>query len=293
MKHRLFQIILGFGLLLWSGCDEDFFSTTVQVEPPPYDPVLVVHSVLTDVDTSFFIGSVTESLGWFESDNFFENRVDDAVMEVFKSDELVFTFEAFESFPNYLYNNSDPLLGHGEVFELRVTHPDFGVVRSIQKMPVPVPVTKVENLGPVVLGEEFEIGTGIEIEFTDPPGVANFYEIELVAKQPSGGSSNNIQLYSSDPNVSEIWNGQKLVISDAAIDGQTYSFLIQTDEERGLILIWNCVTEDYYNYVRRLELQEETDFNPFAEPVSIISNIENGLGLFGLRAQLRYDVPPE
>lgn len=42
----------------------------------------------------------------------------------------------------------------------------------------------------------------------------------------------------------------------------------------------NKVSPAYYNYKETLALQSSINNNPFAEPVSVYSNIRNGYGIF-------------
>jgi hypothetical protein len=42
----------------------------------------------------------------------------------------------------------------------------------------------------------------------------------------------------------------------------------------------HVINEDYFEFLLSLEKYNETYENPFAEPVMVFSNIENGLGLF-------------
>jgi hypothetical protein len=43
--------------------------------------------------------------------------------------------------------------------------------------------------------------------------------------------------------------------------------------------ITSCSSQ-YYRYVNSLELYNESDGNPFAEPVQLYNNISNGYGIF-------------
>jgi len=55
-------------------------------------------------------------------------------------------------------------------------------------------------------------------------------------------------------------------------------------------LVLYSITEDYYNFLRRFELQENTRTNPFAEPVEVFGNVKNALGIVtGIQA-LNYTV---
>ena len=40
------------------------------------------------------------------------------------------------------------------------------------------------------------------------------------------------------------------------------------------------INKDYYNYIRSLNTYENAADNPFAEPVNLYTNVNNGYGLF-------------
>ncbi|MCD6555944.1 MAG: DUF4249 family protein, partial [Bacteroidales bacterium] len=54
------------------------------------------------------------------------------------------------------------------------------------------------------------------------------------------------------------------------------------DEQYPVIIVLKLlkVTEAVYNYIFSFNLNEQTRFDPFAQPVQVYSNVENGLGLF-------------
>ena len=47
------------------------------------------------------------------------------------------------------------------------------------------------------------------------------------------------------------------------------------------ILKLNYSKEDYFKYKLSLEKYQETAGDPFAQPVQVYSNVENGFGIFG------------
>ena len=50
------------------------------------------------------------------------------------------------------------------------------------------------------------------------------------------------------------------------------------------------VTEEYYQYIFTRDLQASVENNPFAQPVQVFDNIENGLGIFAGYSQIRKEV---
>jgi len=48
-----------------------------------------------------------------------------------------------------------------------------------------------------------------------------------------------------------------------------------------MVATLSSVSEDYYKYNVTLAKYEQTQGDPFAQPVQVYSNIENGFGIFG------------
>jgi hypothetical protein len=49
---------------------------------------------------------------------------------------------------------------------------------------------------------------------------------------------------------------------------------------RQMYVVLLSVSESYFRYLKATEFQENNEDNPFATPVQVYNNIENGLGIF-------------
>ena len=56
-------------------------------------------------------------------------------------------------------------------------------------------------------------------------------------------------------------------------------YLVFEGSEGRLYVILSTVSEGQYRYTRSVDLQYENDGNPFAEPVQVYTNVENGFGI--------------
>ncbi|MCW9707476.1 DUF4249 domain-containing protein [Fodinibius salsisoli] len=101
---------------------------------------------------------------------------------------------------------------------------------------------------------------------------------------------------SDDPVFGEEVNGQRrLLLDDVLFNGKTYKINLSTtvgstqcspmseicDQETEVILYIRKLSEAYFKYMETLSLQDNLSENPFAEPVPVYDNIENGVGIFG------------
>jgi hypothetical protein len=110
----------------------------------------------------------------------------------------------------------------------------------------------------------------------------------------------NVYLTSPDPSVINSgvdYGDDFLLINDNLIDGNEvklnfnaeiafdYEYNIDrpTDNKK-IVVFLKHISEDYYNYLLTYENYLYASGNPFAEPVQISSNIENGLGMIAAYA---------
>lgn len=85
--------------------------------------------------------------------------------------------------------------------------------------------------------------------------------------------------------------GKKLVFSDKLINGKTRSLKVQTEssyyysnsQDSTVHVFFHSISKDYFKYMQRRALVNENEGNPLSEPVTIYSNIKNGLGIFGAK----------
>ena len=167
--------------------------------------------------------------------------------------------------------------------------------------------------GDSVVVEEYVDVEEVRITFDDPANERNYYEVEAYTYEAypeftydeEGNpvvidtvvSYNPQYLNSDDPVFSgeegdflgdegEIY-GETLSFSDELLNGKTYTLRFDPGTNFGggqinrqLIVMLRSISEEQYRYFRSADLQYENDGNPFAEPVQVYSNVENGYGIF-------------
>ncbi len=275
--------------LLFAGC-EDFFTSTLKVDPPPHEDQLVLHSYISDSDSLVGL-SLTKSFGLLD-DVLDDDYVNDAVVELYKDGNLWKTLELlpsnFRPF-NYGVELEGKVGNSNSEFEIKITHGTYPNIEARQQMPRKVLLKSAkfeENLGIDEYGERED---GVEIIFDDPPGEENFYEVALLQLDTSGGDVYISREYASvnDPTAFETFRGGSYLLDDKTFDGKTYE----------LALLYCCITPNHYIEFRTLSKElylytksltqqyNAEDFGAFSEPVSINTNVENGLGIFGMRTQ--------
>ena len=150
----------------------------------------------------------------------------------------------------------------------------------------------------------------VKIVFDDPEG-SNYYLINSIFSYNQFSFDPNKQkqelkkvtyiqpLYTDDPVFGSDYNEQGIVISDELIKGKRTEFLarlniygIDYDTLTVFINLFN-ISKDYYTYIKSISLYNSNFGNPFAEPVTVYSNIKNGRGIIGAGSysQVRFDIP--
>ena len=129
----------------------------------------------------------------------------------------------------------------------------------------------------------------VSFEFTDEEQVNNFYMITVLAVHTSWGQNYSYPLYmaTSDPKFGSDYTDEssdKLLFNDLLFNGETTTFDITlndiSDMSYLVLNLYSC-SEEYYLYNKSYQTAIETEGNPFAQPVQVYSNINNGHGIFG------------
>ena len=167
----------------------------------------------------------------------------------------------------------------GSEYTLTINSPEFGSLKSTQTMPEPVVdyTIKIDSLA-----KEGETKYKVSIEFDD--NSSHYYRVEAFSKTEIKGNAEFTY-----------WNvlyvpTQYFEFSNSGNRKITVSFIDHFDKEKqrgqthGVYLVLSSISEDYYNYGKLLN--NFNPQNPFAEPVTLPSNIDGGLGLFTLASGL-------
>ncbi len=195
----------------------------------------------------------------------------------------------------------------GKTYTLRGTAAGYPAADATMAVPVPVPITAV------IYQPKFRTNSNgnqvDEVRFTlqDMAGSANFYRISI--RRPVYPSGNNMEyqdvycLATVDPDAETGLGGtgvsyddcidQDFVMKDVRFDGRSKELTLQINSfdmeplrhpTTGVIyrpvVMLTSITGDYYRYYKSRKIYEDAQDNPFAEPVSIFTNIKQGYGIF-------------
>lgn len=275
-------------LLVLSGCE-----VVVDVNIPFDHSSLVVNS-LFNPDSVF---NAFVSRDQYILDTLIVTPViDDALVIVYENNVAIDTL----NFAGYYYRSDRKPLP-GVEYEFRVSAPNFEPVSARSTAPAG------PSIDDVFIGEEiYDEGRttmDIRVRFKDDGAVENFYEItvETVKEYLSGDGSlvhyTDYSLLESD----EAYNAAddqldrySLVWKDILFNGKDADLSFHTIDARvsdaqSLIVRLKTISKDIYQYRSTVEVQDFTSGNPFAQPVSVYNNIQNGFGIVGGFSQTTFE----
>ena len=224
--------------------------------------------------------------------------VADAAVELLAGDRVVGELE-FRA-PSQVYVFEDSSLQAGKTYSLQVSAPGFETVRATDTVPRPVPTSILSFRAPAS-SRTGSVGNGdfsIRLEIEDPPGEANYYQVSLYRIFGGRGASRIEYSFSTkDPSIladnrvdespfeDEGVEEDAPYFKDTLFDGGTHEIELTSDlggdpDPSGTHLQVLYISEAYYEYLKSARLHHDTLDNPFAEPLNVYSNVENGYGIF-------------
>jgi Domain of unknown function (DUF4249) len=310
MNYLVKYPVLLFLAGLCASC-EGFFDQRLEVDPPAFEPKIVLHAFINQQD-SMLTANVSRNIGIFGKTG---------VDSLFNLPGATVTWyqdgvKKGDLAPDPKQDNiySMPLtnpLESGRLYEIRASHPNFTAIRSQGVMPGPLNAQNPAIREDARVGQEGERYSVVEIDIRDQPGVRNFYEMHLVLNafqyrtNPATGKRDsfpyNYQTFPRELAEPVMIRGiqNSVLLSDATFDGQTYSAQFAFSRSFGhggnktikYTLRVRNVTEDYYKWSASYEKKVSAENNFFSEPVFVHTNIENGLGIFGLYTERVFKIP--
>ena len=218
---------------------------------------------------------------------------------------------------NGIYQSS-AIAEPGTVYTVRASAGTLGSLSASDFAPVAVPIANWDTT--TVSITEYDYTTNkIQVDYTinDPSNAENFYIVEVYRTEsyyldyqydPITGTTIIDTIYYDEPYsyltgfstsdpilLSEVelsldetlYYANSLPYSDEVFNGNTQTFSILVDpyysQSTGAILELRLTTcsEAYYKYTRTLQSYYNTEGDPFAQPVQVFTNIENGgLGIW-------------
>lgn len=258
----------------------------IDYDAPEHHPRLVVVSGFQPDETWL----VDVSLSRSSFNDTVSHALEDVVVTI-RSGDGSYNEELLHNQYTFLYHSlAKPMTGIS--YEIEVSADGYPSVYAENKIPGAATLISLDTL------EGFHDGNfsnDFELTFSDPGGEDGFYIVQLYSNETYNWKDqigNLIFIDSDDPNVEKISDdghgSEMLFIKDQNFDGQDYTLRFYTpyyypyeDIDAGFtVKVFSC-SEEFYRFQKTTLQYQDSEGDPFAQPVQIFSNIENGIGVFG------------
>lgn len=291
MKKLFFLLSVS---LIYISCEK-----VIPFEGDVNTPKLVINSVF-ESDSTFKV-HVSSSRSVIDTSSF--ENIDDAVVTIKDGNGNV--IEVLNHVVNGFYKGL-VLPEENTTYILEVNHPNYAKITASDSLPSPIIINSVDTstiLDPIN-GNRLRIS----MNFDDPENNQNYYLLEtysvneylivenLDTIEYELDTTKQFMVLTDEvfQNGGSPWRDQGL-FNDLLFNGQNKTLEIEIPNENwsgsedgydwsyktlSLRLYLHNITISYYYYRTSLELFQNASGNPFAQPVQVYSNIENGFGVF-------------
>lgn len=298
MKTKYIIIVSLVSILSFVACE-----TTEKIDDFPLRPSqLVVNCFFSEGNTWEF--QVSKSLSVL--DNADLKLIENATIKLFKGDLLIETLT--EKGLDGWYRTDNNLPETGQEYSIEVSSPDFEKALLAEEIaPQKVPISDVtiiikdssfyewdDHEGRIYYGGQVE--GSFNIRFSDPANIENYYSLSVfyldsvfydyedtlafrIERRPVSISSDDSSVENDGDNIIN------LLFRDLFFDGQGYQLKVEfTDWNARRDKIYYVELTSFnkagYLYKKSIDEYYNAITDPFAEPVQIFCNIENGYGIF-------------
>jgi hypothetical protein len=291
--------ISAFFLLLFfiTSCDKNSFNTDTEILLPSVPPKLVIWSVLTSTDAAINVKVSTSASA--NNANIALSVIANATVLLWKDGEIYrkLTYQPKTG----IY--TAPLVPIGEsksIFKLTVAAEGYQSVSATQKMPASV-ILDVHSASFLGFTPRNEAQYDFTANFADAENEKNYYRIHFteVIKRKNATKNTEIDCKMIDNDVVSAKSIYANFLQDELFNGRScdlqYSIasnLGAGDNLQTLKIHFAAINKDTYLYGKSRHNYDLAVGNPFAEPVLIHTNIQNGYGIFALENKQVTEVKP-
>ncbi len=268
-------------------------SQIIDIELPPYEPQLAVTAILGNNRPDLVYVNRSTSI---EQEVEFSTVVNDAKIRFWQDNEAV--LDDFVFVENaYFYPSPINYEEEGDNFFLTVSASGFPSISTIAPV-LQSPMIIDGSLDRAIkLDVKSTLYYDTKIQFTDPPE-ENFYHAQVfIVKKHDLNEYYPIWTWTDQllfTQESRIDDG--VFFSDISFNGQKMELRLKAEaqyinfEEDHVAIKLSHISKDHYLFLESFAAYERAKEDPFAEPVIVHSNIENGHGIFAIEASEMYIV---
>jgi hypothetical protein len=299
-KLILFLSVTSF--LLFTNCTKE-----IEFDAQDIAPRIVVNSLFTN--DSLWTANISRSVGVLETTSY--TSIDDADVSIFDGNGVQVTTLTNQG--DGLYTSPTGATPQAdELYTIEVNAPGYTSVNATNRIPTAVQINSIDTVSSTNSDGEDILET--TINFQDPPANENYYMVEVLVKgtwidefegdtiefrEPLRISCNDINVETINRFNSGGFENTYLylMLKDENFDGEDYALtfsVINYAELKDLELFGEIrlvnTSAAYFNYLKSFNMYQSASGNPFATPVQVYSNVENGMGIFAGGTLTYWDV---
>jgi hypothetical protein len=283
-------------MLVISACEK-----IEKIENFPKTPSKIAVNCLMVPDSGITV-TIYKSLSIL--DNAPNKALEKAKLEIFKDGNLMSTLAGANLSTNYYFPDLKPEPGHS--YKLVASMNGYETVSAIADIPV---AAEIKKLSTSVYDTSSFSWNGSEryyyskgkllLEVKDKEGTSNYYKLSMYKLEyyysinelgdtiETFTYKNPLQYINNEAThpLIEFSEEFSYYFSDQFVDGKNFSIELPinyTGNTPGtnIIVEFSTLSRDYYLFRQSLKKFNESQNNPFSEPIKVYSNIENGYGIF-------------
>ena len=291
MKNLL-PIFLILSALTLSNCTKE-----IEFDAQDIAPRIVVNSLFTN--DSIWSAHISRSVGVLETTSY--TTIDNASVNIFDDNANLVTTLTHQG--DGLYTSPTGVTPQAnQSYTIEASASGYESVNASNSIPSAVPIYQLDTV--TSTNSDGETILEATITFQDPPNISNYYMLEVFVtgmyydewEQDSIEIREPLQISCDDINVETVnrfnFGGFEntylyLMLKDQNFDGENYSLtfsVINYAELKEMDLFGEIrlvnTSEEYFNYLKSFNMYQRTINNPFATPVQVYSNVNNGMGIF-------------
>ncbi|MBN2682852.1 MAG: DUF4249 domain-containing protein [Bacteroidales bacterium] len=276
---KLKYIIVSLTVFIFISCEK-----TLDMDIPDGEHKIVINSLFSDADSSILV-HVSKSLHVLDKSD--QLNLPGAKVKLYENNSFV---ASLDSIGDGLFSLESIVMEHGRKYEIEVSCQGLTTARASNTIPQKIAIESIDTLS-VTRYQSNLIECRMKIN--DPGSVKNFYIVRAMSFSFDEYDEYEYpaSLISDDPVVEEYleWGDNGFVFSDELINGKNYELIFYMDKWAVsswsgnpvfITFILESVSEEYYKYAISYSRHQASRNNPFAEPVQVFCNVENGFGIF-------------
>jgi len=262
----------------------------VKLKEDQINPRIVVNGIFEASDTLRIHLSESRNV-LFNNGGDLPNLTSASASLLSENDEVLGTF-SHDSFGTYSLIGFYPVAG--KEYKLIVNSPGLEEVTSQNLIPEIISIASIDTI------RQSE-NMNFKITINDNPDEVNYYAIIIESRVteifPSPipnvndtlsyrfryACSKDVIIEGASEDIDGSKCGQSLLFRDENFNGSSYTVDVESfigDSPDTVIISLQSISEELFKYNTSLQRYQETNGNPFGEPVQVYSNIENGFGIF-------------